>query len=297
MDKAAKNHAKLFKKMAKKMLEESIGRHQEMWDSLDRLTPEQAMAMGNKIKRGARIMVGKIVDATKKSRGFIPGGIQQYLDNLLAEDVVPWHSILADVLGQSVGGRIRDSITTPNLSLIEDMSIEPYPGQTLDPEFVIGWLMDTSGSVAMNEYAKGVAVLNSLMKVDANVKCWYIEIDARIQFEELTNNVHDEPQTGRTRHGFGGTVFVSAFRRFCGLDTDEDRDDNAVLLPERPPRIDLLVVCTDGGVGILGECFPRYHPGVPIVWLITQNGRPAPGMDNAAPDRVIQMFDTPDLKD
>jgi predicted metal-dependent peptidase len=288
--KNAKAHKPLFERMAKKFDEEHGG-HDPLHDLVDGLTAEQAMALGTKIRRQTKVLIGRVVETTRKLRGFIPSHVQADIDQILTEEVVPWHHVLNDVIASQIGGKLRETMASPDLTLLELDHVEPFPGTTLDPKFTIGWLMDCSGSVSGPEFGKAVSVMNHLMAQNAAVECYYIECDARIQFEELTKQLEYDPTT-RKRHGHGGTVYVPAFRRFLNRATQEDYD--GFKMPEAAvPKIDLLVVATDGGVVIRGECFPDLHPGCPILWLVSEHGSAPHGIDDVPPDRIIKVFPTP----
>lgn len=122
----------------------------------------------------------------------------------------------------------------------------------------------------------------------------YCECDAAMQKEVKVTNIEppgDEyVKELQNRRGHGGTVYTPFFKRVAGVDEPNDWVPGAPRLDERHPKPDLMVICTDGGVGLMGECFPKYKPDCPIIWLLMPNCRPVPGMDNVPPDRIIEMF-------
>ena len=134
--------------------------------------------------------------------------------------------------------------------------------------------------------------MNSLMAVDKNIHLRNIQCDYNIQHEEETDNLTDpDKHKDIVRHGYGGTSYVSAFKRIMGCDEPRDWTQGAQKCEEPPPKPDLIVVVTDGGVVIEGEVFPKYRPNCPIIWLITPHGYVAQGMNNVPPDVVVKMHE------
>ena len=132
-----------------------------------------------------------------------------------------------------------------------------------------------------------------LAEVHKNIKLTYVECDAALHKELVTDNIDppdgEELTKWHTRRGYGGTVYVPFFKRVLGLDTPGDWSIPRPMEPMTKP--DLIVVVTDGGVNITPECFPQYRPDCPIIWLITPGMHPVSGMENTSPDKVIKMFE------
>jgi hypothetical protein len=153
------------------------------------------------------------------------------------------------------------------------------------------WITDTSGSVEDAEYLRAIAVLNSLLAVDRRVRCRHILIDAVIEKELEVDNLEAPNPGDGSRVGYGGTCYRGAFKRIAGRDGSEDWAPTAARCEEAPSAPDLVVVFTDGGVTIKGECFPEYRPGCPVIWLVSPEApsRLPAGMEEGQGDRVIRM--------
>ena len=257
------------------------------------MTQEEALSAANEMKRHARRLVKSAHQQTILSRGRVPSDIENLVTSLTEPEQIPWHWLLDDLLATHINSRVVEEMVMPNIALLNLDDVEPWPGTALDFAFNITWMTDTSGSMADREYARACNCMNGLMAIHKNIKLTYVECDAALHKELVTDNIQppegEELEKWHTRHGYGGTVYVPFFKRVLGLDTPSDWSIPRPMDPMTKP--DLIVVVTDGGVGIIPECFPQYRPDCPIIWLITPGMRAVPGMENTSPDRVINMFE------
>lgn len=280
----------------KKAFDQHAAKTHDQWNNrADKATAEEGLSLSNKLKRHAKILVRSAHEQFRaRGRGFMPANIEKLVGGLLAEEQVPWTWLFNDLVATSVCPKVIEEMACPNLMLINDMGVEPWPGFSLDQEFHIAWVTDTSGSMSDPEYARACVELNGLLKQNRNIRLRYIECDAAIQKEMYVDNLQppdeEELKKVRSRRGYGGTVYTPVFRRLLGVDTPDDWANPALRPTEVPRRPDLVIVATDGGVVIEGECFPQYHPGVPIIWLITPGNHPVKGMNDVPPDHVVRMF-------
>lgn len=284
-----------FKRL-KEAFDKASGTAHKQWnDTANTISSEESVSLANKLKQHARRLVRSAHEQQKtRGRGFVPGNAEKLVGDLLGEEQVPWTWLFSDVIATSIAPKMIEEMACPNLMLINDMSVEPWPGMALDQEFNITWMTDTSGSMSDPEYARACTELNGLLKTNKNIRVRYMECDAVIQKEMMVDNIEPPEQKDvqrlRSRRGYGGTVYTPAFKRICGADQPQDWAPGAEKIVDRPGRPDLLIVVTDGGVWLEGEVFPQWHPGCPIIWLITPGNRPVAGMNDVPPDHVIQMF-------
>ena len=269
--------------------------HKQWNDCADKMTQEEANQTANEMKRHARRLVKSAHQQTILSRGTVPADIQQMVESLMVPEQIPWHWLLDDLLATHISSRVIEEMVMPNIGLLNLDDVEPWPGTSLDFAFNITWMTDTSGSMGDPEYARGCNCMNSLMAIHKNIKLTYVECDAALQKEMVVDNISvpDEETIAlmKTRAGYGGTVYVPFFKRVLGLDSPTDWRDPALRPKDPMNKPDLIIIVSDGGVNILPECFPKYRPDCPIIWLITPGMHPVPGMENVSPDRVIQMFE------
>jgi predicted metal-dependent peptidase len=278
-----------------KLFDQLTGKNHKSWgDKLEKMSPEEAVSAGNKMKKHAQTLAKAAAERTSRERGYLPNNMQRLIEELMQEEVIPWDVFLRDIIQSSVSSRVREEMVSPNLALINEDYLEPWPGQTLDFNYNITWFSDTSGSMGDDEYARACSCLNSLLAINKGVHVTYVEGDAALQKEVQVTNLEppDEKylEELRKRRGYGGTNYAPFFKRVAGEDTPGDWMEGAPRLDEKHPYPDLIVVCTDGGVTIEEECFPKYRPNCPVVWILMPGCRAAEGMSNVSPDRVIETF-------
>lgn len=293
LQETAKKHPGLLEQIMKDFNRLTNSNHKGWVEKAKNATAQEGVSLANKMKQHARQLAKSAWEQTVKSRGFVPGHIQGIIKKLLMEERIPWHWFLQDAIQEQICSKIVESMGSPNLSLLNEDTMEPWPGSELDHVFNVVWITDTSGSMGDVEVSRGFAVMNSLMAQNKSIRCRHIQVDANIQHEEETDNLQIPDETkDQERYGYGGTVYLPAFKRILGCDEPQDWSPNAEHCDEPVPKADLVVVLTDGYVGIDGECFPQFHPGCPIIWLVTPaHAKPLPpGINHVPPDHVIQMF-------
>jgi predicted metal-dependent peptidase len=281
--------------MLQKAFDKISGKAHRQWnEKAQGMTPEEAISAGNKMKKHAQALARSANERVTRDRGFLHGNVQRIIDALLEPEQIPWDMFLKDLIQGAITARVQEEMVSPNLSLINEDYLEPWPGQTLEFGFNITWMTDTSGSMGDNEYARACACINSLLAQNKSVFVTYVECDAALQKEVKVSNVEPPDEVYlkelQNRRGHGGTVYTPFFKRVAGLDAPGDWVLGAPRLDEKHPKPDLMVICTDGGVALEGECFPQYRPDCPIIWLLMPGCRPCAGMDNIAPDRLVEMF-------
>lgn len=291
-----------FKNLQKAFNQAANKTHQQWNEVAGSLTPEEAISLAGKLKQHAKRLVKSAHDQiATRGRGFAPNSIEELVGSLLAQEQVPWTWLFNDIVATSIAPKVVEEMACPNLMLMNDEHIEPWPGFALDHEFHIAWLTDTSGSVVNREYARAQVEMNGLLKTNKNIRLRYMECDAAMQKEMSVDNLEppdeEDLKRARTRRGNGGTVYTPAFKRILGIDQPSDWADPSKRPAEVPRRPDLLIVYTDGGVILEGEVFPQYHPQCPIVWLVAPGCHTPPGMNDVPPDHVIRMFEMKESED
>jgi len=288
------NNPETFEKLQKAFDKLSGKAHKQWNEKAEGMTPEEAISAGNKMKKHAQTLARSANERVTRDRGYMAGNVQRIIDALLEPEQIPWDSFLRDVIQGAITARVHEEMGSPNLSLINEDYLEPWPGQMLEFGYNITWMTDTSGSMGDDEYARACACINSLLAQNKSVFVTYVECDAALQKEVRVTNVEPPDDAYikelQNRRGHGGTVYTPFFKRVAGADEPRDWVEGAPRLQEKHPAPDLMVICTDGGVGLMGECFPMYQPQCPIIWLLMPGCHPCEGMDNIAPNRLIEMF-------
>lgn len=291
----ARDDPGLFKRMLEAFHDLTARNHERWNEDAKGMYGEEGRSLADRLKRQAKGIVRRAHNETKRDRGTVPAWIEALVKQLLEDEETPWDLIFMDVVGSSISSKIIEEIAMPNPNLINEMWVEPWPGYSMDFAYNIIWLDDTSGSMGDNEYARGCARMNQLLEQNRQVKVWRVQGDAAIQkvHKEVSNiqpPTEEELAEFNIRHGRGGTSYRPFFKYVAGRDEPHDWIHPEVK-PEDPlPKPDLIIVVTDGGVQIEGECFPEYRPSCPIVWLLMPGCVAPPGMNNTAPDKLIKMF-------
>lgn len=294
LEKMAKQHPQMFKDLLDAHGDITGDSHDKWNEMADKLTGDQLVSMANKMKKHSRQLAKTAHEQTIRSRGFLPAHVADIVAPLLEPEQVPWNWFFRDSVAGAITSKIIPEMASPNMGLLGESDwVEPWPGNTLDVEFNVLFIVDTSGSVSDREFARAWNELLGLRKVTKNLHIKVVYNDAIInKVEDFDNADLPEPSANRSlrRYGYGGTVYSPAFRLACGVDTPDDWSHPAEKEKYEHKNPDLVIVYTDGGVVIEGECFPQYRPGCPIIWLVAPNCRTVPGMDDTPPDHVIQMF-------
>ena len=288
------NSPEVFEKIQKAFDKMSGKAHKQWNEKAEQMSPEEAVSAASKMKKHGQVLARSAKERVTRDRGYMAGNIQKIIDALLEPEQLPWDLFLRDIIQGAITAKVHEEMGSPNLSLINEDYLEPWPGQTLEFGYNITWMTDTSGSMGDDEYARACACINSLLAQNKSVFVTYVECDAALQKEVRVTNV--EPPTEeylkelQNRRGRGGTIYTPFFKRVAGADEPSDWMAGAPRLEEKHPKPDLMIVCTDGGVGLMGECFPKYQPECPIIWLLMPGCYPPEGMDNVPPNKLIEMF-------
>lgn len=212
------------------------------------LSMEEKLAIAQELHQEAKTKVAEAVEDVVKSRGTLPGYVQELIEILLAEPTVPWTQVLRDMIVNTRRSKYRRSCRRPNRRHFGIPQLAKFPGKSRDPVFTIAFLIDTSGSMGTEELQDGITNLQGLQKVDKDINITIVEADVEI---------HKEYKIGATDkvdpefHGRGGTDF------------------NAALLRAQEIEADIVFYYTDG-YGPAPAVDSRVS--VPFAWLISKRG-------------------------
>lgn len=279
----------------KSLLQKPIQVHIDISKQLDTMTDSEKERASSGLKQDIKRIVKTAVNQTKKSRGTVPGHLQSYLDDLMAEHQIPWEVVFRNMVKSVVSPSMTDSVVLPNIGLLEAPGIEPYPGYQRDFSFHIAVAIDTSGSVGDHEFKLMMQELLGIIKTNKSISMQIIYFDCYIQKEVLitageADNYEDIRNKLRNRYGHGGTDFNAAFKRFLQKDDASCWDADEWPNRKTHPRPDMAVVFTDGYAPIASPSgpVPDLVPGFPTLWVITPDGK----IDQDMGSRVIQMSET-----
>lgn len=192
-------------------------------------------------------------------RGLLPAGVEEYLEQYLADPIVPWWEIFVTRCKASKAAKIRRSVTVPNRSLLalaeEDSSIIPAPGRVRDKAWRIIMVRDTSGSMSSESLEIALSEMQHMLNTDEGMELRMIDGDAAVHRDVL---LHPGDEIPTTVLGRGGTDFDAYF---------EYMNEKYAYGDWRP---DLVVVYTDGYAPAVKE-ENRLPSDIPVIWLVTPN--------------------------
>lgn len=176
-----------------------------------------------------------------KSRGHLPGVLQELLDSLEAkkEPVIDWKAYLRRFCGGST------KYFTHKTRRKESIRFTGSPGLKIKQKNHIFVAVDTSGSVSNKEFQEFLAEIHNIYKSGTEVTIGHADADM----------AHVEPYKGKklnNRFGNGGTDFDPAIEYFN----------------KHKSKYTSMVYFTDG------ECTPpKVKPHKQILWIISSVGR------------------------
>jgi len=219
---------------------------------------EELQGLSDKLRQEGRRVIQKAVEEQQKSRGTIPGAMQDLIADLLTQPTIPWPQVLRSLCMRTRQTKLARGISRPNRRLYGVPDILPFPGKARDNRFTIAFALDTSGSMSTTELKMGLEEIVNIVTTEQDVSLVVMYCDADLHVTYDVDNVSDIDLnvTGR-----GGTDFNPPFKKVREL-----------LTTDRAP--DVLVYATDG---YAPEPEPENRVPIPVIWLLTPNGRePSP---------------------
>ena len=246
----------------------------------------------HQLEQHGREIIKNAAKSYKKSRGTLPGNIEELIQKMLMPPTVPWTQFLHNIVQKTrqtkkSRGMARPSKTlsalrkyaqmllakneeeTPLMrSLKQVRRVPPFPGSKQSNKYTIVYAVDTSGSMGTDELEKGLSELQHLQKSDSDINICVIYADTAVckEYWITPTSELDQNLTGR-----GGTDFEYVFQHVQKMSGNTDKSP------------DILIYCTDGYAPP-----PTTKLPIPTVWLITPRG--APVMRDAG-HITIQMRD------
>lgn len=197
---------------------------------------------------------------SSKGRGTVPAGMVEWLEEYLADPVVPWWELLTSRVKTAKRAKYERGIAKPNRMLQamaeDDESIIPAIGRLRDPRYRVFYMVDTSGSMGTEDLQIARSELQHLLAADDDMQVRVMHGDCEIHLDEVLHTGDVFPQEA---HGRGGTDFNHYFEYMSQYVGDEDTAP------------DLVIVYTDGyAPGVTPEF--QLPSDVPVIWLLTPTG-------------------------
>lgn len=201
-----------------------------------------------------------ILDAYRSvsDRGKLPAGIVDMIQQALEPARAPYYQIIRKLVRGSRLTKFQRCFTKINrkrtyaFALGDDPNspmICPFPGKSRDFSFNIGVLLDSSGSMSLDEIMEGLSGVKNIIENDRHCKTTIIECDAQIQKEYVCKRLKDIDFKIKGR---GGTTLFPALSRFKEL------------------SVDVVLVFTDGYCENINE-IARIKLPKKIIWVITNS--------------------------
>jgi predicted metal-dependent peptidase len=191
-------------------------------------------------------------------RGKLPAGIVQMIQDALAPARAPYYQIIRKLVRASRMTKFERCFTRINRKRTYAFTIGsdpnkpvicPFPGKSRDFSFDIGILLDSSGSMSLEDIMEGLSGVKNIIENDRHCKTTIIECDAQIQKEYVCKRLKDIDFQIKGR---GGTTLFPALSRFKDLD------------------VDVVLAFTDGYCESINNIARRLLPKK-IIWVITNN--------------------------
>jgi predicted metal-dependent peptidase len=255
-------------KMTDEQLEELMGAAGiDPTEDIDKLMnpgdDESATELADKLSRE---FIKRMQDSmeTVKSKGTVPGNIEEWLDELTRPPEVDWKQELRNYAKSAKPSRKKTTLGRPRRRhiLLEGLDTSDYPGKRKNPSYNIVFGIDTSGSVSNSELEEIFSELRGILDTNEGTNVTVVECDTNIgriySLEEVSDI--DTKVSGR-----GGTSFDPIFQWVKGKPWFDGSKD--VTCSKQP---DLFIYATDG------ECnLPPVDIRIPqnkMLWLISSRG-------------------------
>lgn len=218
-------------------------------------------SLSRKIDTYVQDIIKESVKSFNKDRGTIPGHIAQLIEAALKPPKVPYYQIIRKLIKASRLSKFKRSPTKINRKrtytfLLGEKGfkmlpqISPFPGRTRDFTFKIVIMIDTSGSMSVDEILEGLSGVKNIIENDRYCYATVLEVDTVVEKEYDVKRLNDLQFNIKGR---GGTTL------FPGLERAKELNPDVVL------------AFTDGGCENINS-IPRNQMPKKIIWVITGGG-------------------------
>lgn len=224
---------------------------------------ESATELADKLSREFIKRMQDSMD-TVKSRGTVPGYIEEWLEELTRPPEVDWKQELRNYAKSAKPSRKKTTLSRPRRRhvLLDGLDTSDYPGKRKNPSYNIVFGIDTSGSVSNSELEEIFSELRGILATNEGTVITVVECDTnigRIYSLEEASDIETKVS------GRGGTSFDPIFQWVKGKPWFDGSKD--VSCSKQP---DLFIYATDG------ECsLPPVDIRIPqnkMLWLISSRG-------------------------
>jgi len=204
------------------------------WDMGDKdMSEEEKNIMRHTVNQTIR----DSYEACKRNRGTMPGNLQETLEKIMKEKLLPWNVIFRNWISSAINTMFQPAYNR------FDRRYGTYPGKKREIKADVMVVFDTSGSMSSKDLQDSVAELHLIQRY-MNADVTLIQCDTRVQ-----GHTKFRKGTKIEIHGRGGTDFRPVFE----------------YIQKKKLSPDVLVFFTDGE-GPAPDKAPKSYP---VIWVYT----------------------------
>ena len=215
-------------------------------------------SLSRKVESYTQTVIKDSLKTFSKDRGTLPSHIAELIQNALAPPKAPYYQIIRKLVRGSRLSKFKRSFTKINrkrtyvFTLDDELlpMISPFPGRTRDYTFDIAVLIDTSGSMGIDDIAEGLSGVKNIIENDRHCYTTVLEVDAGVEKEYQVKKIRDIQFKVKGR---GGTTLGPGLFR------------------ARELGCDVCLAFTDGYTENINH-YPRKELPKKIIWVITPDG-------------------------
>jgi len=215
-------------------------------------------SLSRKVDSYTQSVIKDSLKTFSKDRGTLPSHIAELIQGALAPPKAPYYQIIRKLIRGTRLSKFKRSFTKINrkrtyvFALDDGMlpMISPFPGRTRDYTFNIVVMIDTSGSMGVDDIAEGLSGIKNILEKDRHCFTTVLEVDAGVEKEYKVKKVRDIQFEVKGR---GGTTLGPGLFRAKELNCD------------------VCLAFTDGYTESIND-YPRKDLPKKIIWVITPNG-------------------------
>ena len=216
-------------------------------------------ALEKKIQNYTNRVIKDSIKTFSKDRGKMPGYISDLIQSALTPPQLPYYQIIKKLVRGTRYSKFQRSPTrinrkrTYSFIFAEDKSlpqISPFPGKVRDFTFDIVIVLDTSGSMRIDDIKEGLSGVKNIIEKDRHCKTTILEVDTQIAKEYECKNIKDIQFDIKGR---GGTILGPGLIRAKEL------------------HCDVCLVFTDGYIENIEQYAKRKLPKK-IIWIVNKTG-------------------------
>jgi len=215
-------------------------------------------SLSRKIDSYTQSVIKDSLKTFSKDRGTLPAHIADLIQGALAPPKAPYYQIIRKLIRGTRLSKFKRSFTKINrkrtyVFALDDgilPMISPFPGRTRDYTFNIVVMIDTSGSMGVDDIAEGLSGVKNIIEKDRHCFTTVLEVDAGVEKEYKVKKVKDIQFQIKGR---GGTTLGPGLFRAKELNCD------------------VCLAFTDGYTETIND-YPRKDLPKKIIWVITPSG-------------------------